>query len=286
MPDYQGMPEYPPNPGTQKKPRFETITSLGKAFADEFRPLGDRHWSPNHARQATAEFQGEMVVIHNIRNTDYRSATDYTTQFFDAVYNLSEIESMDVIEVPFAGLPSVAHLEVSFGFADGRHLGVSVEARYENGESFDTLGGFCNQFELIYVIADERDMIRLCTDINKNNVYMYRLKLTPEEVRTVFVDVLERANKLSREPEFYHSVSNNCTTNIIKHINHARAKAIPFEYRTLFSGYLDHLLYDLKLLETTAPTFEEARSASLINPLASEYGDTEFFSAGIRQNYF
>lgn len=252
----------------------------------ELRPQTNRKWSPNHARQATARIEGDRVRVFDIRNTQYRTATEYTTYYYDAVYRLSDVRTIDVINVPFRGLPSVAHLEISFGFADGRHLGVSVEARYEAGESYDPLGAFANQFELIYLIADERDMVRLGAEYNKNEVYLYRLKLTEQEVQTIFLDILNRANKLSNEAEFYHTIRNNCVSNIIDHINRARLGAIPKEYRTLFSGYFDHLLYDLNLIETTAPVFQQAQREALINPLIREFGNTGFFSAGIRQNLF
>ena len=276
----------PQNLQVQQKQRPQLQSALLQALANEYKPMTNRNWIPNHTRQATAVRHGDLITIRNIRNTTYRTATDYTTTYYDATFPLAELTSVDLIEVPFKGLPSVAHVEVSFGFSDGRHLGVSVEARYEVGESYDPLGGMCNQFELIYVIADERDTIRINTDINKNDVYLYRLNLTQQEVQAMFLDMMNRANTLSTQPEFYHSIRNNCATNIIKHINHVKPNAIPREYRALFPGYLDHLLYDVKMIATESPTFKEAKNLAKINTLAKEYGDTEFFSAGIRQNLF
>jgi len=270
--------------GTAQRPK--TQSALLQALENEYKPLTDRNWIPNHARQATAERNGDFVTLRNIRNTTYRTATDYTTSYFDATYPLAELRSVDFLGVPFKGLPSVAHIEVSFGFADGRHLGVSVEARYEVGESYDPLGGVCNQFELIYVVVDERDMIRMNTDINRNDVYLYRLNLTQPEIQALFLDIMNRANKLSTQPEFYHTVKNNCTSNIIAHVNNVRPNAIPREYRAILPGYLDHLLYDVNLIATDAPTFKEARSLAKINSLAEQYRNTEYFSAGIRQNLY
>ena len=264
--------------------RPQTRSTLLQALENEYKPLANRNWIPNHARQATTVRHGDFVTIRNIRNTTYRTATDYTTRYYDATFPLAELTSVDLIEVPFKGLPSVAHVEVSFGFSDGRHLGVSVEARYEVGESYDPLGGVCNQFELIYVIADERDTIRINTDINGNDVYLYRLNLKQQEVQAMFLDMMNRANKLATQPEFYHTVRNNCASNVIAHINKARPNAVPREYRALFPGYLDHLLYDVDMIVTESKTFKEARGLAKINTLAREYGDTEYFSAGIRQN--
>ena len=270
----------------QQHQRPKTQSVLLQALENEYKPLTQRNWVPNHARQATAVRNGDSITIHNIRNTHYRTATDYSTSYFDATFPLAELTSVDLITVPFQGLPAIAHVEISFGFTDGRHLGVSVEARYEVGESYDPLSGICNQFELIYVIADERDMIRINTDINQNNVYLYRLSLTQQEIQAMFLDIMNRANKLSTQPEFYHSIRNNCTTNIIAHINQAKPNAVPREYRALFSGYLDHLLYDVELITKEPSTFKEARSLAKINSLAQQYGNSEFFSAGIRQNLY
>jgi len=208
------------------------------------------------------------------------------TQYYDATFNLDDIRTIDLIMVPFQGLERVAHVESSFGFADGRQIALSIEARYEEGEKYDPAAAAMRQFELIYVLADERDMIRLATDVHKNNVHIYRLNFEPQEVRTMFVDALQRANQLVAKPEFYHPLSNSCVTNLITHINKGRPQAIPREYRTLMPGLLDSYFYDLKLVSTTAKTFKETKEMAKVNWLVERYGDLEYFSAGIRQNMY
>ncbi len=262
------------------------IGKIGKKLVGEFRPSNDRVWSANHAVMPSAEFVGNEATIRNVRYSVYRSVQDYTARYYDATFNLDDIRTIDIIEAPFQGTPSLAHVEASFGFADGRHLAVSIEARYEQGESYDPLGSIANQFELIYVVADERDLIRLYTQINKNDVFLYRLRLTPAEVRTVFVATMKRANRLAEHPEFYHAVKNNCATNLIAHINEARPNAIPRDYRSRFPGFIDHLLFDKGLIETSEVDFKKIRESARINWLAEKYGDLEYFSAGIRQQLF
>ena len=264
----------------------ETIQRFGNAIANEYKPLINRKWDPNHAVQATAQINGDTVMIHNIRSTKYNNSQEFTVSHYDDSFSLSTLQTLDLIEIPFRGNTSLAHVEVSFGFSDGRYLVFSAEARYENGESYDPVGGMCNQFEMIYTIADERDAIELCTEVIKNDVFLYRLDLTTEEVQTIFVDMLNRANKLSTTPEFYHTVRNNCTSNVIMHINRARPGAIPREYRAFFPGYLDHLLYDLKMFKTDAETYKAAKDRAYINNLSNQYRGTDFFSEGIRQNLF
>jgi hypothetical protein len=263
-----------------------SLLNLGHDLVKEFSPSNDRKWSQNHSVLQTAELNGHWVTVHNIRYSKYETAEQYTTQYYDATFNLNDIRTIDLVVVPFRGLSRLAHVESSFGFADGRHLGMSIEARYEEGEQYDPLGAGLRQFELIYVFADERDMIRLGTDINKNDVHIYRLKFEPNEVRAMFVDAIQRANKLAKKPEFYHPLTNSCVTNLIAHINKGRAKAIPKEYRTLLPGLMDHYVYDLKLIDTTAKTFQETKENAKINWLVEKFGDLEYFSAGIRQNMY
>jgi hypothetical protein len=269
--------------GTSEK---ASLLNLGRDLVKEFQPSNDRKWSQNHAVLQTAEFNGNFVTIHNIRYSKYETEEQYTTQYYDATFDLNDVQTIDLVIVPFRGLSRLAHVESSFGFGDGRHLGMSIEARYEEGERYDPLGASLRQFELIYVFADERDMIRLGTDVNKNDVHIYRLKFEPNEVRTMFVDALQRANKLAKKPEFYHPLTNSCVTNLIGHINKGKPHAIPKDYRTLLPGLMDHYVYDLKLIDTTAKTFQEAKENAKVNWLVEKFGDLEYFSAGIRQNMY
>jgi len=262
------------------------IFDLGKDIAKEFRPSNDRKWTPNHAVLQTAEINGDLVTIHNIRYSVYENEDEYKTRHYDATYKLDDVRTLDLIIVPFRSMPRVAHVESSFGFADGRYLGMSIEARYEEGEKYDPVGAGMNQFELIYVFADERDLIRLGTDVHKNDVHVYRLRFEPHEVQAMFVDAIQRANGLAAKPEFYHPLRNSCVTNLIAHINKGRPNAVPKEYRTLLPGLMDNYLYDLKLIDTTAATFKETKENAKVNWLVDKYGDLEWFSAGIRQNMY
>ena len=273
-------------PPQKKLANFMPDLNFGKKVVSEFRPSNDRVWGANYQLLPTAEIVGDQVTIRNIRYSIYRSAKDYTTRYYDQTFDLSQIRTVDLITAPFYGVPSIAHVEASFGFADGRHIAVSIEARYEEGESYDALGAVTNQFELIYVVADERDLIRLYTQINKNDVFLYRLKMTPEEVHKVFEGVLARANKLADKPEFYHAVTNNCATNLIAHINAARPGTIPRDFRARLPGRIDKLLFDRGLLQNATADFKTTRENARINWLAEKFGDIEYFSAGIRQHLY
>jgi hypothetical protein len=261
-------------------------SGIRQEFIREITPQNNRQWSPNHAVLQTASFNNNYVTINNVRYSRYNSSNDYQTRYYNATFDLDQIRTIDLIVVPLKGLPSIAHIESSFGFADGKHILMSITARYEEGEIFDPIAAALRQFELIYVFADERDVLQLDSQINKNDVYLYQLNFNPSEVRTIFVDALQRANKIAQKPEFYHPIRNSCVTNLIDHINKGRPKAIPANYRTLMPGMLGKYIFDLKLVDTTEIDFKVVREKAKINWLVERFGDLEYFSAGIRNQTY
>lgn len=260
--------------------------SLWKRFTSDFRPSNDRRWAPNLAVLPTVEFRGNSATIRNVRYTLYQTKESYTPRYYDATFNINDLQTLDIIVAPFPAMPSVGHVELSFGFADGRHIILSVEPRFEEGEKDDSLGAMANQFELMYLFADERDAVRLYTQVGRGEVFLYRLAMTPEETRKVFESAAVRANTLAANPEFYHGITNNCATNLFTHINYARPGAIPRDYRARFPGLIDKLLLERKMIVTNATSIKDAREAAKINKVAEDYGDLEHFSAGIRQHLF
>jgi hypothetical protein len=245
-------------------------------------PSNHRNWSPDQAKLSTAEFRGSLVEVRNIRNCTYRSTEDYKVDYYDRTFDLHDVESVDFVMVPFPDMPSLAHTMLSFGFQGKDFLAVSVEIRKEKGEVYDPIKGMMNQYELQYVLGDERDLIGLRTNYRLNDVYVYRAKATPEQARLLLVDVLERANGLAKNPEFYHTVTNNCTTNIVNHINRLKPDRVPLDYRVLLPGYSDELAYDLGLIDTTE-SFARTRLKARVNELAYKYRDADDFSVRIRR---
>jgi hypothetical protein len=188
--------------------------------------------------------------------------------------------------VPFDGAPALAHVMLSFQLdrPDGKsdHLAVSVETRKEKNEKYNPVKGSLNQYELIYVLADERDVIQFRTVYNAENVYLYRTTASPEASRVLLVDVLNRVNQLAERPEFYDTLANNCTSNIVRHVNRVKPDRILADYRSLLPGYSDRLAYDEGLIERHG-TFEETRERAYVNPLAQRYAGREDFSELIRR---
>ena len=242
----------------------------------------ERNWAADHEQLASADFRGDQVEIHNIRNCEYTTAEDYVLRYYDKTFDLNSVRSVDFIIVPFADLPQIAHVMLSFGFENDQYLCVSVEIRREKGEKYSPVAGFLRQYELMYVVGDERDLIQLRTIHRLDDVYVYRTRATPEQSRLLLVDMLKRANKLTREPEFYHTLTNNCTTNVVNHINKLWPNRIAYNVQVVLPGYSDRMAYALGLLDTSK-SFEETRAAARVNLLAYVNRDNPRFSAMIRE---
>jgi len=278
-----GCNQVPTAPLTAEQIRIP-LDGIEEELAKVEQPSNYRDWSPDQALLASANFQGDRVTVHNIRNCTYLSENEYVVDHYDKTYDLADLCTVDFVTVPFRGAPALAHTMLSFGFDGGDYLSVSVEIRKEKGESYSFFNGVMRQFEIIYVVGDERDLIKLRTNYRKDDVYLYRTLATPEQARAMFADVFQRVNKLKDHPEFYHSFTNNCTTNIVQHVNNLSPEFVPYDYRVLLPGLTAELAYELGLLDASVP-FEELKRRSLINDLAIQYADAPDFSVKIRQQH-
>lgn len=245
------------------------------------RPSNERDWSLDQAGLAHAEFSKDKVQIQNVRNAVYRSSADFDVHWETRSYDLSQVETLWFLVEPFSDWRGPAHTFLSFGFADGKYLGVSVEIRKEKGEAFSPFLGLFRQYELIYVLADERDLITLRAKYRNDPVFLYKMRATPEKIRALLHSMLARANQLAVQPEFYHTLNNTCTSNIVDHIDMIAPGRIPFSYKTLLPAYSDDLSFDLGLIDTKLDR-EHYRAAHQINALVLLYADSPDFSNAIR----
>jgi hypothetical protein len=229
-----------------------------------------------------AKFSGHKAKLYNVRNFRYATEDTYVPDYYDRVYDLTRLSGVDFIVVPFPRVPALAHTMLSFVFADGNNLAVSVEARLEKGERYSPLRGTLRQYELMYVVADERDVIPLRSEHRHLDVYIYRTKATPEEAREMLASVLERVNQLARQPEFYHTLTNNCTTNLVAHVNKIRPGRVAYGWQLLFNGHSGRLAYDLGLLDTNQP-FEQTQQLAWANQRIRQARTSGNFSEEIRR---
>ncbi len=251
------------------------------SFPEKAQASHQRDWRTDLTVLPYAEIRSDRVRLYNIRDCEYRTEDDYDVRHFDREILLSDVRSIDFIVVPFTETPLLAHTMLSFGMASGEHLVFSVEARLQKGQSYAAIGGAMNAFELIYVVGTEEDLIRLRTEVRKVDVYLYPILATPPQVQKVFVAAVARVNEIARQPEFYDTLTNNCTTNIVDLINELRPGAIPQDIRVLLPGHSDRLAYDLGLLAVQGP-FEQIKAAARINLAASLNYDAHDFSQRIR----
>jgi hypothetical protein len=243
-------------------------------------PRADRDWQPDVARLPSAEIRGDLVTIRNVRDFDYRSETDYTERWEDRTYDLSRLSGVDAY-LSFWGPTLIAHTIISWDFDDGRHLAVSIETRKEKGEEYSAIRGFFRQFELYYVVADERDVVRLRTNYRGEQVYLYRLGSTREFARAFLLSYLEEVNELAREPAWYNAFTKNCTTAIRFQVQQAGVHN-PWNWRLLVNGKADELLYMRGNVNTSLP-FPELRERSDITERARAAGTDPEFSRLIRE---
>ena len=246
------------------------------------KPGGDRDWQPDVARRAWAEIQGDEITLHEVRNCEYRTETDYTPQWETRVVHLSKLTGVD-LAITYWGSPWIAHPIVSFQFSDSLPVAISIETRKAVGQSYSVISGLYRQYELIYIPADERDVIRLRSNYRVGeDVFLYRVIITPEHARALFLAYLDRLNRLHERPEFYNQITDNCTTNIrLANIAAQQGEVPPWNWRMLLNGKSDELLYERGVIDRSFP-FQTLKEQSLINKKARAADASADFSELIR----
>lgn len=242
-------------------------------------PSNDRSWTDDVSRIATGTVAGNRVTLHNVRNFDWRSNTDYTERWETRVYDLDQLTSVDMIMSYWNG-PAIAHMLISFGFDDGQHVAFSVEIRRDKNESYSELGGFFKQFELSIIAADERDVIGVRTNVRDEDDYLYRIRMPLTAMRSLFIGYVNQANSLVKTPRFYNTITVNCTT-LVYHMMTRIVGYLPLNYRLLLTGYLPAYVYQVGGLDQRYP-LQELRSLGRITERAKQSGRSESFSADIR----
>ncbi len=240
----------------------------------------DRDWYPDVARTARATIEGDQLTIENVRNFDYRTEEDYIEHWETRTYDLSRLQGMDMF-LSYWGPTLIAHTIASWDFGDGKHLAISIETRKEKGESYSAVRGFFRQYELYYVVSDERDVIRLRTNYRGEHVYLYRLRTSAEDARKLLLDYLRAVNILSEHAYWYNALTHNCTTMIRYHAKQV-AEGRPWDFRILANGKIDELGYERGQIDTTLP-FAELRVRSNITQKAKDADQAADFSARIRE---
>ncbi|MEI6167496.1 MAG: DUF4105 domain-containing protein [bacterium] len=248
------------------------------------RPSNNRPWLPDVERAPYADISGDKVVLHNVRNCAYLNETNFMVQYETRTYDLSRLKSVDIMFSDW-GLKYIAHTMLSFGFEGGDYLCVSIETRKEIGENYSALKGFFRQYELMYIAADERDVVGLRTNFREGeDVYLYRVRVVNRsQIRAAFLDYMNRMNELHEKAEWYNALTDNCMTSgfriLKKHAANGRAD---LHWSVILNGFAADHAYTTGALDTSLP-FEELKRRSRINDRARAAGSSPDFSAQIRE---
>jgi uncharacterized protein DUF4105 len=265
-------------PGNAKRPGL-----LAALFAGAWlrrRPSNERDWQPDVARLASAELHGDRVTVKNVRDFRYRTVEDFDERWDERRYDLAALDGLDIFFIDW-GAPLINHTILSWSFAGGQRLAISVETRKMKGQRYSALKAFFRQYELIYVVADERDVIKLRTNARGEQVYLYRLRTSQAAARALLVDYFEAMNAIARQPLWYNALVANCTTVMRERVIHAGGR-VPLSWRLFANAYLPELLYRQGSLDRSRP-FAELKAMSHINARARAVGEGEDFSARIRE---
>ncbi len=243
-------------------------------------PSNDRDWEPDLAVLPYVDIEGNKITIHNIRNCDYLTETNFVVQHYDRTLDLDTLHTLDLYMV-YWGAPLIAHTMMSFGFAEGERVCFSIETRKQKGQVYSAVKGLFRQFELICVVADERDVVRLRTNYRQGEeVYLYRLRSSPASIRQLFLEYVQRTNRLRHHPEWYNAVTDNCTTGI--RAQRSASERAPWDWRMLVNGRGDEWLYERGLFFTNVP-LAELKERGHINVRARAADKAADFSKQIRQ---
>jgi hypothetical protein len=240
----------------------------------------DRDWQPDVAETAWTERNGDKIIIHNLRNFDYEPGQPAKPRWETKVVDLSQLRGVDLF-INFWGSTLICHPIVSFQFGTDDHVAISVETRMAKGQSYSTLRGFFKQFALIYIVADERDVVRVRTNYRHEQLYLYRTSIKPDRARRLFIDYLRTVDALHLRPRFYNALTSNCTTNVRTHTVATTSKPAPWDWRMLLNGTVDELVYERGGFASRLP-FTELKQMSLIDEKAQAADQATDFSERIR----
>lgn len=244
----------------------------------------DKNWNKDQQILSYAIIDENEIHLYNIRNITYRNTTDFDVSHYNRTVKLEDLETLDYMIEELKGFPGFAHTLLSFGFKDGSHIAISVEIRKEKGESYSPLKGIKREFELMYVIAEERDVLNLRANYRNDTIYLYPINIQKSSLDSLFVSMLEKTNELQTKPEFYNTFTSTCTTNLVEEVN-KNTELTVFKYHpyVLLPRYSDKILINRNLIKTDLTNIDDVRNRFNINKKAREYQYSEAFSKGIRE---
>jgi hypothetical protein len=257
------------------------LCALVFIYWKQLKPSHEKDWIPSVAQRPYARITENKINIFNIRNFTYTTETDFKVRYYNQQYDLNTLQTVDYILSYWDGNEAIAHVILSFGFTNGEQLAVSVETRLEQGEQQSGLAGFFNQYELIYILADENDVIRLRSNFRKEKVYLYPTTIDKKKVRKLFDVVISSVNNLHQKAEFYNTITDNCYSSLASKFKNVNTQKAHFDYRKYALGYSDEMLYEQGDMDTDL-SFKQAKMHFYINQYVDDKTPDKDFSRTIR----
>jgi hypothetical protein len=251
-------------------------------------PSNDREWNEDQKILSNVKFHTdnkELITIYNIRNISYQNETEFNISYYDKTVNISNLQTLDYILERFSDHEGIAHTMLTFGFKDNSQIAISIEIRKEIGESYSPLKGLFNEYETMYVIGDETDLINLRTNHRNDSTFLYPIKISNKSLKKLFVAMLEKTDQLYNYPEFYNTLTSTCTTELAVFVNSETKETInKYNFKVLLPGYSDKLLLEKKLINTnlTIDEYDKLREQFEINTISKRYINSPNYHLGIR----
>jgi hypothetical protein len=249
--------------------------ALFLAWSGSISASNDKNWAADVAHGITGTVDGDRLFVQNLRNFSWRSETDFTENWEQRIYDLSKLRSLDLFLGYWMG-PAIAHTIMSFGFADGRYLDFSIELRRTRNDAYSAVAGFFKTHELIYIGADERDLITL-RKVRNEQLQLYRLRTPPERARALLVEYIKQANDLAAHPKFDNTLTTNCTTTIFNMMRTVTS-SIPFDWRIILTGHMPSYLYEHGAVNTGISLEELRQRADVTSRVEADLNELEFSS--------
>ena len=254
---------------------YAAVYAVFLAWSGSISPSNDKNWAADVAHGITGIIDGDRLSAREVRNFIWHTEMDYTERWEQRIYDLSKLRSLDLFLVYWMG-PSIAHTIMSFGFDDGRYLDFSIELRRVQDDQYSAVAGFFKTHELVYIGADERDLMTL-RKVRNEQIQLYRLRTPPARARALLVEYIEQANDLAVRPRFYNTLTTNCTTTIFDMIR-AVTSSIPFDWRIILTGHLPGYLYEHGAVDTSIPLEELRQRADVTSRVDASLTEIEFSS--------
>jgi Domain of unknown function (DUF4105) len=254
---------------------YAVANAIFLAWSGSISASNHKNWAADVAHGITGKVDGDRLSVDNVRNFGWRTEADYTERWEQRTYNLSKLQSLDLFLGYWMG-PAIAHTIMSFGFEDGRYLDFSIELRRTQNDQYSAVAGFFKTHELIYIGADERDLMTL-RKVRDEQIQLYRLRTPPERARALLVEYIKQANDLAARPKFYNTLTTNCTTTIFNMMR-AVTSSIPFDWRIILTGHLPNYLYEHGAVDTRISIEELRQRADVTSRVDADLNEVEFSS--------